>query len=69
MPRRKKFESKEDVLPPVGVQSKKSRTATAAVTSVPKGDCECEHEKSLHYGPKPWCNFSGCNCQEYKVVR
>ena len=28
--------------------------------------CECLHKGGLHYGgPKGWCNFGGCNCQEF----
>lgn len=36
---------------------------------VPRGkDCkDCQHDKELHYeGPKGWCNFNGCSCQEHK---
>jgi hypothetical protein len=77
--KRKKLETKSDVLPPVKVNQSPGKKEKKDEGWEPKpdmgkiappspaqksGKC-CDHEKGMHYGgSKGWCNAGGCVCQE-----
>lgn len=77
--KRRKFETKSDVLPPVKVDQRpeppkpepwKPEPDMGTIAPPPPaekvGVC-CKHQKETHYGgPKGWCNVGGCSCQEFK---
>ena len=76
--KRRKFETKSDVMPPVKVDqrpepekkepwSAKPDMGTIAPPQKADKTCStCRHKGDIHYGgPKGWCNFGGCNCQEF----